>query len=380
MTALQPAVDDQSTPSDGPAATAADDAADGLLTATSEEAALEWLHANRCTDGLPVVIPTPERVERMVLASGLDGDLSLGEMGPGGGAATVAKVAANAVMAGATPDHLPVILAAVRAVLQPEFDLGEMQSTTHCTAPLVIVNGRARQWARVASGSGALGPGHRANASIGRALRLTMINVGMARPGESDMALLGHPGKFTYCLGEAEEASPWEPQHLDRGYAPDQSAVTVVGAEPPHSVIFSGDADDPDSAERLLATLGAVLANVGSNNAHFRCGAQTVVLNPEHAAVLAAAGLDRRQIRERLTELAVNPTERIASLNPTFAGRADRATEFRAVRDPDDLVILVAGGSGLYSAVMPSWAAGAHHNPIVHAEVVLDQACEVPLR
>lgn len=359
----------------------ADQQAMDLIESTDEERALEWLHAERCTDGLPVVIPTQARVERLTLATGLDGDLALGTMGPGGGAATVAKVAANAVMAGALPEHMPVILAAVQAVLKPDFDLAEMQSTTHCTAPLIIVNGRAREWAQVASGSGALGPGHRANASIGRALRLAMINIGMARPGESDMALLGHPGKFTYCLAEAEESSPWGPQHLDQGYQADQSAVTVVGAEPPHSVIFTNDADDPKSAERLLAALAAVLANVGSNNAHFRGGAQTVVLNPEHANVLADAGYDRRQIKEQLAERAVNPATRLAELNPAYAGRNGTGgpTEIRAVQDPDDIVLLVAGGSGLYSAVMPSWAAGAHRNPVVHAEVVLDQACEVPL-
>ncbi len=353
-----------------------------LIESADEERALEWLHAERCTDGLPVVIPTQDRVERLILATGLDGDLTLGTMGPGGGAATVAKVAANAVMAGALPEHMPVILAAVQAVLEPDFDLAEMQSTTHCTAPLVIVNGRAREWAQVASGSGALGPGHRANASIGRALRLAMINIGMARPGESDMALLGHPGKFTYCLAEAEESSPWGPQHLDQGYQIDQSAVTVVGAEPPHSVIFTNDADDPQSAERLLDTLAAVLANVGSNNAHFRGGAQTVVLNPEHANVLADAGHDRRQVKEQLAERAVNPASTLAELNPTFAGRNGTGgpSEIRAVQDPDDIVLLVAGGSGLYSAVMPSWAAGAHRNPVVHAEVVLDQACEVPVQ
>ncbi|MEM9612598.1 MAG: hypothetical protein AAGA59_06680 [Actinomycetota bacterium] len=348
------------------------------VEAADEAAALEWLHANRCTDGLPVVIPTPERVARMVLASGLDGALSLGTMGPGGGAATVEKVAANAVMAGALPDHLPVILAAVQAVLQPEFDLGEMQSTTHSTAPLVIVNGPVRAWAQVASGSGALGPGHRGNAVIGRALRLAMINIGMARPGESDMALLGHPGKFTYCLAEDEESSPWSPQHTDHGYRADQSVVTVVGAEAPHSVIFVNDADDPGSADRLLATLAAVLANVGSNNAHFRVGVQTVVLNPEHAVVLAEAGYDRKQVKARLAELAVNPAGRMAELNPAFAGRGEPDRALHAVPDPDDLIVLVAGGSGLYSVVMPSWAAGAHSNPLVHAEVVLDQACEIP--
>lgn len=369
MTAVDPGPAETETPTD-----------DQSIGAKSEAEALEWLHEQRCTDGLPVVIPTKERVDRLVLATGLDGSLSLGIMGPGGGDATVEKIAANAVMAGCLPGHMPVVIAAVQAVLQPEFDLGEMQGTTHCTAPLVIVSGPARHSAQVADGFGALGPGHRANASIGRALRLAMINIGMARPGESDMALLGHAGKFTFCLAESEEASPWEPLHTDWGYREDQSVVTVVGAEPPHSVIFTNDADDPTSPERLLRTIALVMANLGSNNAHFRCGAQTVVLNPEHAEVLAKAGLSRRDIKHRLKELAVNPPELLAELNPAWGSRLSGAEPVAAIREPDDIVLLVAGGSGLYSTVMPSWAAGAHTNPIVHNEIFIDQFCEIPTR
>lgn len=350
------------------------------LSAADEAEALELLHAERCTDGLPVVIPTEERVARLVLASGLDSALTLGVMGPGGGAATVEKIAANAVMAGCTPDHMPVVLAAVQAILQPEFDLGEMQGTTHCTTPLIIVNGPARRSAQVADGFGALGPGHRANASIGRAVRLAMMNIGMARPGESDMALLGHPGKFTFCLAESEEVSPFPPQHTDHGYHPEQSAVTVVGSEPPHSVLFSNDADDPRSPDRLLRCLAAALANLGSNNAHFRRGAQTVILNPEHAQVLAEAGLDRAAIKERLAELAVNTAATLAELNPGWTRNVDPDTVIPAVRRPEDLVLLVAGGAGLYSVVLPSWAAGAHGNPAVTGEILIDQSCELPGR
>ena len=208
------------------------------MEAVDEAAALEQLHELGCTDGLPVVIPTPERVERMVLASGQTGDMSLGVMGPALGIATMEKVAVAAVMAGCTADHMPLVVAAVQAVVDPEFDLTEMQATTHCTAPLIIVNGPAREsCGGVASGFGALGPGHRANASIGRALRLCMINIGGARPGSSDMALLGHPGKFTYCLAEDEENSPFPPLHVSRGFAPDDSVVTVIGAEAPPSVV-----------------------------------------------------------------------------------------------------------------------------------------------
>ena len=131
-----------------------------LLTAADEPGAVEVLHELGCTDGLPVVVPTPERVDRMILATGLDADLVVGEMGPQGGAAAVHKIAVNAVMAGCLPDYAPVVIAAIRAMCEPEFDLGEMQGTTHCTAPLVIVNGPARDaCGGIASGFGALGPG-----------------------------------------------------------------------------------------------------------------------------------------------------------------------------------------------------------------------------
>ena len=244
-----------------------------ILVAPDEAAALEQLHDMGCTDGLPVVIPTPERVERFVLASGLDADMVLGEMGPGMGIATMEKVAIAAVMAGCKPDYMPVVVAAVKAASDPRFDLGPLQATTHCTAPLIIVNGPARNdCGPVASGFGALGPGHRANASIGRALRLCLINIGGGRPGVSDMALLGHPGKFTYCLAEAEEESPFPPLHTSLGFAATDSAVTLLGCEAPHSVLYSDNADDPEDAEKLLYVLSVGLANIATNNAIFCSG------------------------------------------------------------------------------------------------------------
>ena len=351
-----------------------------LLDADDEAAALDYLHANDCTDGLPVVTPTPERVERMVLASGLDADLDLGSMGPGGGAATVAKIAANAVMAGCLPDYMPVVLAGIKAILQPEFDLAEMQSTTHCIAPLMIVNGPMIAGCGIASGFGALGPGHRANASIGRAVRLCMMNIGGARPGTSDMALLGHPGKFSFCLAEDEASSPWEPLASSYGYGADDSMVTIVGTEPPHSVVFVNDADDPDSPQRLLRVLARVVANTGSNNANLRGGTVAIALNPEHAAVLAAGGFDRSDVQRRVAELATNPRGLLRSLNPGFVRDGDPDEELSSVKGPENVVIFVAGGSGLYSAVFPSWAAGAHGNPVVHAAVETDQACVIPAR
>ena len=351
----------------------------GTLSADNEAAALERLHELGCTDGLPVVIPTAERVASLTLASGLDAGLVLGEMGPAGGSATVEKVAIAAVMAGCLPEHMPVVMAAVQAVLDPAFDLTEMQATTHCTAPLILVNGPARHsCGPIASGFGALGPGHRANASIGRALRLAMINIGGGRAGESDMALLGHPGKFTYCLAENEEASPFEPLHVSRGFASEDSVVTVVGAEAPHSVIFIGEGDDPGAAERLLGVLARALAHEGTNNAILRGGAAVVVLNPEHAQVLENAGYDRQRVASRLHQLTTWSRADLSAFFPRLAEAGAPTDRIECFRSPEDILILMAGGAGLYSMVMPSWCAGPHRNSAVSKRIEIGQFCDVP--
>ena len=345
-----------------------------LLTSASEYDAVEDLHALGCTDGLPVVVPTPERVARMVLAFGLEGSLSIGEMGPGGGAATIEKVAVAAVMAGCLPDHAPVVLAAMRAVIDERFDLSEMQSTTHCTAPLIIVNGPARHaHGPIASGFGALGPGHRANACIGRALRLAMINIGGGRPGTSDMALLGHPGKFTYCLAEDEENSPFESLAQALGFGAEESLVTVVGAEAPQSVLFAPDADRSDNAVTLLKLLAIGFCRPGTNNSILRGGAGMVVLNPDHAKVLSSEGYGRKQICQRLYELCDAPD---AAGGMQMGGMGDK--QLKCFKSPDQILVIVAGGAGLYSMVMPSWCAGPHRNSAVSIRIETNQVCEVP--
>lgn len=351
-----------------------------MLEADDEAAALEVLHAEGCTDGLPVVIPTPGRVERSVLASGLDADIVLGTVGPQLGVATVEKVAVNCVMAGCLPDHVPVVVAAVRALCRPEFDTSEWQSTTHAISPLVIVNGPARSaCGPIANGFGALGPGHRANMSIGRALRLVLANIGGARPGITDMALLGQPGKLAMVLAEDEDASPFPPLHtsLDPTLGTGDSAVTMLGVEGPHSVVSVSDVDDPTSATRLLTSLARTIANVGSNNAHFRRGAVAVALNPDHAAVLAADGMTRADVQLALHEMAANPRSVLHELNPSFTRRPGDDL-IRATATPNDIVVFQAGGAGLYSVVFPSWGAGPHGNPWVVERIELDQACAVP--
>ncbi len=348
-----------------------------LHRARDEEFALEELHARGWTDGLPVVIPTPERVEYILTAGGMDADIVLGMVGPQEGEATVEKVAVNAVMAGCLPEHFPVVLAAVKAVCDPALEIGEMQSTTHALGPAIIVNGPAREsCGPVASGWGALGPGHRANASIGRALRLVLMNVGGARPGLSDMAVLGQPGKFTFCLAEAEEESPFEPLYVERGFPADQSAVTVVGVEAPHSVIATPDGDDPEGAERLLRVLAAATANAGSNNSYFGRGAVLVLLNPMHARILAGAGLSRRDVTARLVELATNPNAVLTRFAPMAPIGGDG--ERNALRGPEDVVLVVAGGEGIYSAVCNSWGGGKRGGVAVSREIELEFACELP--
>ena len=348
-----------------------------LFSAADEAAALEDLHNRNMTDGLPVIIPTPARVSKMVLASGQDADMVLGTMGPANGMATLQKVAVAAVMAGCLPDYMPLVVAALKAVIDPRFDLTEMQATTHCTAPLIIVNGPARHTCGpVSSSYGALGPGHRANASIGRALRLAMINIGGGRPGTSDMALLGHPGKFSYCLAENEEASPFPPMHVDLGFDSQDSVVTVIGAEAPHSVLFSGDGDDPNQYALLLEVLAIGLANAATNNAILTSGMATIVLNPEHASVLHKAGLSRQDIA---TEIYQRCKMDGAEANRLCAGFARKTLNPRqAFTGPEQLLILMSGGSGLYSMVMPSWSAGANRNSAVSVKVEADFYCEVP--
>ncbi|MDD5722266.1 MAG: hypothetical protein PHY29_00855 [Syntrophales bacterium] len=347
------------------------------LRSVDADQAVEELHSLGCTDGLPVIIPTPERVERMVLASGLDPDIVIGELGPNMGVATVEKIAVNAVMAGCETDVFPVVVAALKALCNPILDITEVQSTTHNLTPLLIVNGPIRRDCRIAGGTGALGPGHRANATIGRAVRLCMINIGGGRPGISDMALLGHPGKFTYCLAEDEEASPFPPLHTSLGFSPEESTVTVVCAEAPHSMVWISNAGGP---EHLLKTCAKALSNMASNNAHFAeisgVSAQVLVLNPDHAAVLASAGYGRREIQQILHETAGNTWR---SLVEVVGGGAEDPDRFiHAVPSPDSLLVLVAGGPGVYSSFMPSWCFGKHGNVAVTEKIETGQSCEIP--
>ena len=290
----------------------------------------------------------------MVLASGLEADMMLGTMGPGHGIATVEKVAIAAVMAGCLPDYMPVVIAAVKAVIDPEFDLTEMQATTHCTAPLIIVNGPARHTCGpIASGTGALGPGHRANATSAEH-SLTMINIGKARPGSSDMALLGHPGSSPSVWPKMKRTVP-SPAPCEPWFRCGRQCVTVLGSEAPHSVIYAGDGDDPNSYKSLLELLAMGLANPPSNNGTLTGGCATVVLNPN--TVPFCMGLDSRE-RTSLRSCTSAALSRRASLNACSASSQARSSRSHGIQGTEQILILQAGGSGVFDG-HASWCVGA---------------------
>ncbi|MHA3795382.1 hypothetical protein [Sphingomonas sp. YL-JM2C] len=349
-----------------------------MLEAPSADAAIEALHRAGHTDGLPVVLPTAERVEAMLLHGGLDGDLVIGTVDPAGGALTVEKAAINAVMAGCPPEAFPILLAACAALVDPRLDLGAMQATTHCITPLIIVNGPARSLHGVACEAGAMGPGHRVNAGVGRAIRLIMINIGGGRPGVGDMATLGTPAKFACCLGEAEEASPFPPLHVALGHAGRDSVVTMLGVEGPHSLMFAVQ-DAGRDGDAFLRTLAAGLANPASNNIYLG-GTVAVALNPMHANMLARSGFTRETAQQRLFELAAVPRDQLHRIAAANVALAPPDTElFRPVRRPEDILLFTSGADGgAYSAYFPSWGGGPNGNVAVTKTVRIDEGCELP--
>ena len=199
----------------------------------SPEAVFDHVMSQGWGDGLPVVPPTEERVRAMVDGSGLPPAHLVGAMGPAKGEATVEKIAINAVMAGCLPEYMPVVVAAVEAICEPEFNLDGVQSTTNPCGVGMIVNGPIRNEIDLNCSRNCMGPGWRANATIGRAMSLIWLNIGGAKPGEVDKSSHGFPGKYTLCFGEDEEHSPWEPLHVERGFAKEESAVTVNSSTAP---------------------------------------------------------------------------------------------------------------------------------------------------
>jgi hypothetical protein len=276
----------------------------------------------------------------------------LGEVEPLRGEATVEKIAANAVMAGCRPEHLPVVLAAVEAVLDPAFNMRGVQTTDENVAPLLIVSGPLAARLGVNAGVGALGPGWRANAAIGRAVRLVMLNLGGGWPGAVSLAGLGQPGRYTLCLAERED-SPWPPLHVELGYRPEQSTVTVLRAETAINVTGG------------LAEVASVMASAASAFTMLHEGRVAVVVAPFVARRLAAEGWSKDDVRRRLHAQARVPAaawrswwlRATAREWPAWIRQAEAAGTLPVVKEPADITPVVAGADLAIPqlAYFPSW-------------------------
>jgi len=321
------------------------------------EAINEQFYRRRMTDGLPIIPPTRARVDRMLAATRRKPDAALGAIGPKFGVATVEKVAVNAVMAGCAPEYLPVVIAALEAMLTPEFNLYGINTTTHPCNPMIVVNGPIREKLRINYGYNCMGGGWRANATIGRAVRLCMINIGGGIAGDGDRATHGTPAKISFCLGENEAASPWEPLHVRRGFRSDESTVTVHGSEAPHEVNNHTNFD----ALGVLKTLASTAATLGSNNSYLNTGEVAVCLGPEHAETIAREGWSIADVqdylyvhaRNRGSDMAV--LDRIGNKSTKRWDPRDPTAMVPLVMRPEDFLIFVAGGAGKHSMIMPSF-------------------------
>ena len=319
------------------------------------EAINRLYHERRWSDGLPVVPPTAERVQRMLARTRRPPGEVVANVAPGFGAATVERVAINAVMAGCEPEYLPVVLAAVEAVAAPEFNLQGIQATTNPVAVWVILNGPVARRVGVNGSFNCLGQGTPANASIGRALRLVLQNVGGALPGEMDRATHGQPGKYTFCCSENEEANPWEPLHVERGFGRDDSTVTVVGAEGTMNM----NTHTKDAAE-LLRVIAETMQHPPSNE--YCYGSEPwLILSPEHAEILRAGGFAKSEVKRRLWELSRMAAGRMTEKD-LLRVKASRGKELGEIRPdtlltishrPDDIRLIVAGGPGTHSVYVP---------------------------
>lgn len=315
------------------------------------------------SDGLPGIPPTRARIEEVLNRWGLDPQEGIGPVPPADGEANYARIAANAVYAGCDPEVFPVVVAALQAMLAPEFNLDGVQSTTHPVAPLVIVHGGAVDDLGFNAGAGVFGPGNRANATVGRAVRLCLLNIGGASPGERDRATQGQPSKYGYCIGENAAESPWPPFHVHRtGADAGTSAVTVFGGENPHNV------NDHVSlaAPGILDTTASAMANLGANSAHYSQGEIFLVLSPEHARTVADSGFSRRDVQLYLYEQARLTVQTLAKGGMTgmdawapwkHAVATDGDVRLPPLNDPDDLHVLVSGGPGKHSSVIQGFGA-----------------------
>lgn len=309
-------------------------------------------------DGLPLATDRIDAFGPALAVAGLDPEEPLARVPPSLRPVTLATLASLAGLAGCAPEHVPVVVAAVRALARPEFNGMGVATTTGSAACLVVVTGPAAARLGFAGGANCLGPSTRANAAVGRTLGLVLRHVGGAVPGRGDMATMGQPGKYTFCFAENAEASPWEPLHADHGLPADASAVTLFAAAGTVEVV------DPyaERAEDVLDTLARVLVApraVSTETAPplVGSGRALVLVTPEWAELLRAAGLGKRAVKEELRRRATLPLAEVpATLRPVLAA-TDPARAFAAA---EDIELAVVGGVGIKQTVIPGWNHSSH--------------------
>lgn len=326
---------------------------DILPVRPSLDAVNERAIAEGWSDGLPIIPPTERRVDAMLRALGRSGEESVATLPPRNGSATLEKVAANAVMAGCRPEQLPIVVAAVEALADERFNLHGVQATTGPAGPCLVVNGPVRRSAGMNCGRGCLGPGNQANATIGRAIRLILLNIGGGVPEAVDKATHGFPGKYTFCFGEDEEASPWPPLHVDRGLSPGESAVTVLAANGIMNVATTVLTNPLD----MLLWVADAMSWMGSNNVVVAAGEWLVILTSGHARLFSQQGMSKADVQQHIFDKAGFPTQQMPPMM-----RAHRQSRIQVgdltkpCQRPEHILLAVAGGPEPHHiAVVPTW-------------------------
>lgn len=336
-----------------------------IYQAEDLEAAVDYCYQQKWTDGLPVIPPTRNAIERIINYLGRDPRDVVGVIAPRNGVATIEKIAINCVMAGCLPEYVPVVIAAMEAMLEERFNLNGVQTTTHCCAPLVMVSGPVVAQLGFNTKEGAFGHGCRAAAAIGRAVRLILWNIGGGYPGEPCKTTHGHPGYYSFCIAEDQQTNPWEPMHVERGFAVDDSVVTVTATEAPH-LIGTGAGYSP--SDDVLYMLADTIRTLGSPNV--TGGDLVLILGPMAAKNLANAGLSKLDVKKELMRLATRPVREvkrrrsIAESHPLHwtkvADRNDDDALVPFIRSLENLVMLVTGGwgsGGAFCSLCPGWGA-----------------------
>ncbi len=303
-------------------------------------------------DGMPMAVPTQAAVERMVAAVHGDNE-PFDAVSPRRIVPTMQSLAANAVMAGCRPEYFPAVVAALRAVLHPDYNLHGTLATTHPCAQMMLISGPIRHSLGINFGSNCFGQGWRPNATIGRALQLILLNVGGAKPGEMDRSTQGSPSKYAFCFGENEEESPWEPYHVRRGFAATDSVVTVMAGEAPHNINDHGS----NTGDGLLTTIAGTMGQPGANTVYGK-GPMFVILGPEHATTLHRDGFTIESMQAELHRRSRVHISRISKENQESYANADhfpKDDHYMIAPTPEDIHILVAGGPGKHSAFVPSF-------------------------